>query len=225
MQKMIIYGYSKLAGEVAKLLKQKKYDFVILSNEQSQVQSAIESGHNAYEADLNDDDNLLKAGIGKSVSTFFCMSDDANSNLFITLSARALDKKLNIIALASNKESEKKMLLAGANRVFNPYEIGAQRLFRHMRKATVFSVLDRILFSSSKIKFGEVVITEESPFVGASLRTLDEEICDEILVIGVQSTDRFIYDTSRSRYHIVKDDVLVVMGEEMYIENLKRGDR
>ncbi len=221
MNKMILYGYSKLAEQIASLLVQKGYHFTILENDQESVQRALSDGYKAYESNLNEDENLIHAGITKGVKTLFCVSEDTNSNLFVTLSARALDKNLRIIALASSKASEKKMMLAGANSVINPYEIGAQRLFRLMRKPTLFSVLDKILFSTTKIKFGELKVEKKSKFIGASLSLLVEESGLNILVVGVQRGDKFIYDTNRTRYDVVENDVIVVIGREEDIKSLK----
>ena len=221
MHKMIIYGYSNLAEQIAGLLVEKGYNFRILENDKESVQRALDDGYKAYESNLNEDENLISAGITKGVQTLFCVSEDANSNLFVTLSARALDKNLRIIALASSKSSEKKMLLAGADSVINPYAIGAQRLFRMMRKPTLFSVLDRILFSTTKIKFDEIKVEKNSSFIGVELSQINSKSSDTILVIGIQNADEFIFDTNRTRYHVRENDVIVVMGRDEDIKKLK----
>ncbi len=216
---MIIYGYSKLAEQIAGLLIQKGYHFSILESDKESVQRALDDGYKAYESNLNEDENLISAGITKGIKTLFCVSEDANSNLFVTLSARALDKNLRIIALSTSKENEKKMLLAGADSVINPYEIGAQRLFRLMRKPTLFSVLDRILFSTTEIKFDEVKVEKNSSFIGIELAKITSENTLNILVVGIQSGEEFIFDTNRVRYHVGENDVIVVMGKE---EDIKK---
>ena len=221
MDKMIIYGYSNLAEQIAGLLVEKGYNFRILENDKESVQRALDDGYKAYESNLNEDENLISAGITKGVQTLFCVSEDANSNLFVTLSARALDKNLRIIALASSKSSEKKMMLAGADSVINPYAIGAQRLFRMMRKPTLFSVLDRILFSTTKIKFDEIKVEKNSSFIGVELSHITSKSSDNILVIGIQNADEFIFDTNRTRYHVRENDVIVVMGRDEDIKKLK----
>jgi len=217
---MIIYGYSKLAEQIATMLSHKGYSFLILEQDKLSVEKALADGYDAYETNLLEDENLIKAGITKGVQTLFCISEDTNSNLFVTLSARALDKKLKIIALASSTDIEKKMMLAGASNVINPYEIGAQRLFRFMRKPTLFSVLDRILFLSTKIKFGEIKVKKESYLVGVALNKIDLKTDLNLLIIGVQSNKNFFFDTKRSRYHIKEDDIIVVMGNEKEIKEL-----
>ncbi len=217
---MIIYGYSKLAQQIATVLLQKGYSFLILEQDKQSVEKALADGYDAYETNLLEDENLIKAGITKDVQTLFCISEDTNSNLFVILSARALDKKLRIIALASSKDSEKKMMLAGANSVINPYEIGAQRLFRFLRKPTLFSILDRILFSSTKIKFGEIKIKKGSSMIGVALNKIDLKTHLNLLIIGVQNNKKFFFDTKRSRYHIKEDDIIVVMGNEKEIKEL-----
>ena len=218
---IIIYGYSKLSSEVATVLSEKEYSFTIIEENEENVQKALDDGHNAYISNLSEDENLIKAGISKSVKTLFCMSEDFNNNLFVALSCRALDKNLVIISSASSKEDETKMLLAGANRVINPYEIGAQRLFRLMRKPTLFFALDKILFQNSEIKFAEIEIETNSNLIGKELTDISIDGDKNLLIVGLQSKDEFIYDTNRTGYNVSKNDVLVVMGKSKDIENFK----
>jgi len=218
---IIIYGYSKLASEITSVLSKKKYKFIVIEDNKENVQKACDDGHRAYISNLSEDENLIKAGVTKSVKTLFCVSENFNNNLFVALSSRALDKNLVIISLASSKEDETKMLLAGANRVINPYEIGAQRLFRLMRKPTLFFALDKILFQNSDIKFAEIKIEIHSNLIGEELTDISKDGDKNLLIIGLQSKDKFIYDTNRTRYNIAKDDVLVVMGKDEDIKNFK----
>ncbi len=220
MSKILIYGYSKLAVELADLLKDKNYKFVIASNNKKNLQNTIDKGFEAHESDLSIDKNLIDIGIGKDINVFFCMSENIHDNLFVTLSARALDKNLKIISHASSKQDETKMLLSGANGVINPYEIGTQRLFRLMRKPTLFWVLDMLLFGSSNIIFSELRI-DDSRFINMALKNLENTIGANIIVIGLQRHDKFIYDTRRSSYHIKKDDIIVIIGDKKEVQKLK----
>ncbi len=221
MHKMIIFGYGKLAKEIASMLEKEEHSFVVIESDEEAVKKAKDDGYNAFVSNLNQDENLISSGITKGVSTLFCMSKNSNNNLFVTLSARALDKNLKIISLSSSKQSEKKMLLAGANKSINPYEIGSQRLFRYLRKPIIFSVLDKILFSNTKIQFGEIKVKEGSSIIKNRLSEIEKSTKLNVVVIGLERKGNFIFDTHRSNYHIQKDDVIVVMGEVSDIEKLK----
>ena len=133
-KKIIIYGYAKTASVIVQTLHLRKDDFIFVVNSPEKAKIAQEDGYKAILSDLSDDENLRKIGISKGVEMLFCMSKDYNQNLFVTLSARALDKELKIISLCATKEEGEKMILAGANHTINPYEIGARRLFRLIKK-------------------------------------------------------------------------------------------
>ena len=133
-KKIIIYGYAKTAFVIVQTLSLRKEDFIFVVNSPEKVKIAQADGFKAILSDLSDDENLLKIGISKDVKVLFCMSKDYNQNLFVTLSARVLDKELKIISLCGMKEEAEKMLLAGANYTINPYEIGAKRVFRLIKK-------------------------------------------------------------------------------------------
>ncbi len=133
-KKIIIYGYAKTASVIVKTLHLRKEDSTFVVNSQEKAKWAEDNGYTAIFSDLSEDENLRNIGISKDVEILFCMSKDYNENLFVTLSARALDKELKIISLCATKEEGEKMILAGANHTINPYEIGARRLFRLIKK-------------------------------------------------------------------------------------------
>lgn len=133
-RKVVIYGYAKTATEIVKVLHLKYDDFIFVVDDKVKAEEAKNDGFEAVVLNLGDDENLLMIGISQGVEMMFCVSKSYTQNLFVTLSARALDKELKIISLCSTKDEGDKMLLAGANHTINPYEIGARRIFRLMKK-------------------------------------------------------------------------------------------
>ncbi len=153
------------------------------------------------------------------------MSSDHNANLFVTLSARNLDKKLTIISLASKKSEEQKILLAGANKVINSYEIGAHHIFRMIKKPTVFKTLDKIFLSFDSIKIAQIEILKNSFLDGVKFKDIDIEKKFNIIVIGVENIrkkGKFIFNTKKINQKVDSNHILVVMGEAKNIEKLKK---
>jgi voltage-gated potassium channel len=220
MDKILIYGYSKLTFELVKILQNKKYEFSIITENEQSTQNAINDGFQADQIDLSIDENLLKVGVSKDINVLFCMSEDVHINLFVILSARALDKELKIISFSTSKQDETKILLSGANSVINPNSIGTQRLFRLMQKPTLFWVMDMLLFESSDILFIEIRVKEDSPYLEIALKDLEEKIDKEILVIGLQRGEKFVFDTIKSGYHVKVGDVIILIGHKKDIKDV-----
>jgi voltage-gated potassium channel len=225
MREIIIFGYSKSANEIANILKEKGTDFTILTTDEEKTKRAIEDGYDAHWINYNDDSELMRNGIGKEVKTLFCVSENYNKNLFITLSARSLDPSLYIVSLAADEAEEKKMLLAGANKNINPYTVGANRIFRLIKKPVVYRILDEILYHKSDIKIAELKVPENSYLVGLPLSGANIESDFDLMVLGIQDNKhkgKFLFNTYRIRKKIRAGDVLVVIGEEKKIEAFKK---
>ncbi len=221
MNDVILFGYSKTAQEIASLLKKNKRSFTILTTNETRTDLAIADGYDAHYINYNSDEELIKYGISKEVKTLFCVSGDYNRNLFVTLSARALDPDLFILSLAADKAQEKKMLLAGANKNINPYTVGANRIFRLIKKPVVYRVLDEILFHKSDIKITEVIVPETSRLINIPLFNAKIEADYELMVLGIQGVSKrakFRFHTYKIRRRIKAGDILVVIGEEKNIE-------
>jgi len=226
LKDLIIYGYAKTAKELSALLKEKKRNFTIVSYSKKDVDDAILDGYKAILSDLSSDSELKEIGIGEGVTTtLFCMDRDYNKNLFVTLSARNMDKDLSIISLVSTLNEESKMKLAGASHVVNPYDLGSHRAYRLIRKPKVFDVLDSMIFQNLDTKIDEVKVPKNSPVVDVEFQKLTIEKDYNLLLIGVESSSankKFYYNTHRVYRKIREGDIFVVAGEESEIERFKK---
>jgi voltage-gated potassium channel len=178
--------------------------------------------------DITIDENLKKIGIEKEIEILFCMHTAYTKNLFVTLSARNLNKNLKIISLAASLNDESKMRLAGADHTVNPYDLGSHRIFRVLQKPKIFDVFDNIIYSDSEIEIAEVEIPSGSTIVGEQFRKLSLEEEFDVAIIGVHSSHgerdngKFYYNTHRIYHKIKQNDILVVIGHVKNIEALKR---
>jgi voltage-gated potassium channel len=226
IKSIVIYGYSKTSLEVATILENQNTEYLLVAADALQVLEADKQGHNVKMLDLTKKDDLIKAGITNGVSTLFCMHHEYNRNLFVTLAARHMDKDLIIISRSTVLNDEIKMKLAGANHVVNPYDLGAHRIFRLIRKPMVFNLLDNMIFSNIDIKIDEVKVDENSSVVGVDFQKLTLENDYNIVLLGVQSGARngkFYYNTHKIYRKIRAKDTLVVTGSAKDIKRLKKG--
>jgi voltage-gated potassium channel len=196
-----------------------------VANNQIELEMAKDDGLEVKLLDLSFDKNLLEIGISKDIKTLFCMDNDYNKNLFVTLAARNLDKELNIISLVTTINDEKKMILAGATHVVNPYDFGSHRIYRLIRKPMVFDVLDSMIFLNHDIKISEILVPSGSSIIDTEFQKLTIEKDYDLVLIGVESgkNSKFHYNTKRIYKKIREQDIFVVAGSQKNIDKLKKG--
>src|SRR5688572_12205659 len=125
-QHVIVCGYGRLGRMLAEELGRQKCPFVIVErNPDHAAQAAVT--HLAHTGDATEEEVLKAVGIERARTVVTTLSNDA-ANVFITLTSRNLNPKLQIIARGESLSTQRKLHQAGADRVVLPASIGAQRI-------------------------------------------------------------------------------------------------
>jgi voltage-gated potassium channel len=123
----IICGYGRIGQQLARELAQARQPFIVVERAPAKVAMIEGSGYLCLAADATDESNLAAAGIDRARVLATVLPDDA-LNVFITLSARNLNPRLEIIARGELPSTESKLIHAGADKVVLPTHIGAERI-------------------------------------------------------------------------------------------------
>lgn len=231
-RKIVIYDYSDVAKELLKNLRFDLDEIIIVASNKKNFAEAQKDGFMPILADLSDDDNLVTIGVANGVTDFFCVTDDDDLNLFVTLSVRALSNNINILARASDANSKKKLILAGANETIDFNEIGATRVFHLLRRPTALGLMDSVVYENKtlrnrahNIEIAEVEVLKESVIDQKYLFDLDIKNSYDLILLGLkdnQISKRFIFNVHSYNHKIDAGDVLVVLGSMDEINRFKR---
>ncbi len=122
---VVVCGYGRYGREVVDHFLHHKTPFVIIENDLGAL-AELQQHEQAIlyvKGDATEDEVLLAAGIQRAAALISALPDDSE-NLFVVLTARQLNAKLNIISRAGSTRSVKKLQLAGANHIVMPEQIG-----------------------------------------------------------------------------------------------------
>ncbi len=224
---IIIYGYSKLAAEISFLLNKEKREFMVVEPEPRVYKFAMRDKYTdkIYKYEFYDDQELIDCGINSGkVTTLFCMHNDFTKNLFVTISARSLNPKLQIISLSTNDNDTKKLKLAGVTSTINPYEIAGLNIFRRIDKPMCVDIIYDLLHSDSNLTIKEIRIEPGSILDGKFFSEITVIKKHNLILLGIQDKEldnEFIFSSRGINHKIDVDDTLVVMGRICDIERLK----
>jgi len=157
---VILCGFRRNGQQAARRLKNHNMPFVVIEKEEESIEKALPffPALVYLVGDGTDDDLLKKAGIDKAIALITALPVDAD-NVFIVLSARGLNQKLQIISRASEESSFPKLRKAGADNVIMPDKIGGSHMATLVSKPDVIEFMD---FLSSED--GESVNMESVPY-------------------------------------------------------------
>ena len=140
---VILCGFGRNGQQAARTLKNHNMPFVVIEKEEESMEKALPFFPELIYlvGDGTDDDLLRKAGIEKAIALITALPDDAD-NVFIVLSARALNQKLHIISRASEESAYPKLKKAGADNVIMPDKIGGSHMATLVSKPDVIEFMD-----------------------------------------------------------------------------------
>lgn len=191
---VVVCGWGRVGRSVGRFVGGARQDVVVIDHASARV---ADMAYPTVLGDATDDTVLLRAGVERARALVAAVDTDAG-NLFITLSARALNPGLFIVARARLDDSEAKLLRAGADRVVNPQQIGGARMAAFVRQPAVAEFLDVVMHDGSlEFRLEEVTIPDASTLVGATLR--DARVRDRTgaLVLAIRKADgRFVTNPS-----------------------------
>jgi len=142
---VIICGYGRNGREAATTLQKKGEKFVIIENKPELIDEIRTVLKVLYvEGDATDDDVLKEAGIERAKALITTLPNDAD-NLLVVLSARTIDKNVQLISRASFEWSDIKLRRAGATNVIMPDLVGGRRMAKLVAQPDIISFLDYML--------------------------------------------------------------------------------
>jgi voltage-gated potassium channel len=124
---VIVCGFGRIGRLLSRDLTAAGVGFVVIERDEHRIVSARGMGYLCVQGEATEEQTLDEAGIARARILATVLPDDA-ANVFITLSARSLNKVITIIARGEAPTTEGKLLHAGANQVVLPAHIGAERI-------------------------------------------------------------------------------------------------
>jgi voltage-gated potassium channel len=184
----------------------------------------MRSGMLAVLADSTNDDMLREAGVLRARGLIAALSTDAD-NLFLILSAKALNPKLKVASRVAEEASEIKMRRAGADAVFMPYSMTGYRLAQSILRPHVFEFLDVTGTASAiglNVGMDQVEIGPSSPMAGRSLQDLQLRRDLGVIVLAIRRADGEMQFNPPASAVIDSGDTLIVMGGFDSVRKLER---
>ena len=179
----IICGFGRIGRTLALQLADAGAPFLVLDQSVERVAEARERGWLALQGEATDEEVLRTAGIDHARVLATVLPDDAK-NVFITLSARNINKDIQIIARGEVPSTERKLIQAGANRVVLPAHISGDRIAHLILHPNARELLggrtrSRLAFEHHLTELGvdmeEIEIGHASPWVQRCLGDFERE--------------------------------------------------
>lgn len=174
------------------------------------------------EGDPTDDASLVAAGLEHAAGILIVLPSDKDT-LYVTMTARMMNKDIRIISQITNQETEPKLLKAGASSVISPNMIGGMRMASEMIRPTAVNFLDKMLRNEKdNLRIHEIVITGRSNIIGKKISESGLKDKFDLLILGAKNKIGDIQFNPSSVTEITDGMTLIVMGKIDDIVKIKR---
>ncbi len=217
----IICGFGRMGRIICEELAEKGIPLVVLENDEEVLDELDRLGFPYMKADATSDEELLASGIERAEGLVSVVTDDAQ-NVFIVLTARGLNPKLNIVARSAAEETIKKLVRAGANKVISPYFLGGHRIAQAIMRPTVLDFLENIIQNKEMaLVLEEMHIASGSELVGTTLATSGLRKEYNIIILAIKGATGSMDFNPPFNTEIKAGDTLVVLGRGADLEKLE----
>lgn len=214
----IVCGYGRVGRHAVQELGSQNQPFVIIDNDPEIVEYARSQGRPAIFGDATEDRVLQQAGIERAQGLLIATASDA-ANVFITLSARAFNPHLLIVARANDESTESKLLKAGANKVIAPEVVGGQRMAALVLRPETTDLVDTLTLShNAQSWIDEALIDERSTLNGLTLGDSSIHSQTGARVIAIRRSDGTLITNPGSHERLQSGDVLISVGDRSQLE-------
>lgn len=186
---VIICGLGRNGREAAMELISFGTPFIVIEKDKDNIARFMESHEGellVLEGDAIEDEILEKAQIKSAKGIITSLPNDAD-NVFVTLTARELNPKIEIVARASNESSITKLRKAGANRVVLPNYLGGRKMAKILTQPALVDFVDMITGQGQfNMDLREISCAHQPSLLGKSFRELNIRSKCGVLVLGIQ---------------------------------------
>lgn len=218
----IVCGFGRVGRNASVEFQRTGAPFLVIDHDEERVTKAMHAGMLAVVADATHDDSLREAGVLRAKGLIAALASDAD-NLFIILSAKALNPQLTVVTRASEEEAGEKLRRAGADTVLTPFSMAGRQLADTLLRPQVVEFMD---FARSNIGSGVIVeqvrVAAETEVTAKTYSELQELRRSGVIVLAIRKQGAETTFNPPPEFAISAGDVLIVMGERANLQRLEK---
>ncbi|MDF1545920.1 MAG: potassium channel protein [bacterium] len=215
----IIAGYGRVGRQVAGEFQKRSVSYVVIEKGEKALTELADEETLFVEGDATDEEVLVRAGIGTARTLISTLPEEAQ-NVYLTLTARDMNRSLNIIARADYEGGEKKLVRAGANHVVTPHILGGMRMAMASLRPNVVDFMHVTALGEGGLSVEEIKIPVNSKFSGQSLVDSKLKRDFNVTIIGIKKSGQRMNIAPQPDTVLEEQDILVLVGPNESLERL-----
>ena len=209
----IVCGFGRMGSFICQQLKERGIPLSVVEKDPENQATITELGYPLSPGDATDESVLLSAGIKNARGLVSVLDSDA-ANVYVVLTARELNPKLEIIARSGTPGAHKKLYRAGADRVIDPYKIGGMRMVMGILKPAVMGFIEMAMdYKEMGVEIEQIPVAATSEYVGKRLIDTGIRRDLDLIIVAIRKSDGTMVFNPGPQSEVEEDDTLITMGK------------
>lgn len=218
----IVCGAGRVGSGVIRDIAKRGHDLVVIEGDETIADRLLAQGQLVLMGDATSEDVLKAAGIDRARGIVCAVSSDPD-NLYITLTARDLNKDVRIISRANDEAAVGRLIKAGADKVVSPALTGSAQMSQMLLRPAVADFMELATMTERlELEIEQVEISHDSPFIGNALKDTGIRSEHGVIVIAIRRANGEMIFNPFADTIIEERDSLVAIGSHTSLETLER---
>jgi voltage-gated potassium channel len=215
---VIVCGWGRVGRGVWATLRDRDVTVAIVEVNSDRAEAASEAGALVIRGDATHNDVLELAGVANAAALIACVTDDSD-NLVIALSVKAINPNLRVICRATEMESERKLLLAGADGVVAPQAVGAERLAKMAVQPELAQIFDVVINGNAvEFRVEELDVAPDSAIAGKTIKESGIRQESGAQILAIEGANERVIVNPGADQRLVPGERLVVVGTKDQVD-------
>jgi voltage-gated potassium channel len=217
----IVCGYGRIGKPVAEGMKRDELSFCVIDRDPPKQDELRERGYVFVIGDATDEATLEAAHVERARVLLALLPSDAD-NLYLTMTAKSMNPKIQVIARGGDERAEMKLKRGGADQVVSPYQMAANRVLSAAVRPMVVEFMELVTHRQYlPLRLEEIVLSEASELTGRTLSEAGIRSRFGVIVVAVKNASGDMKFNPGPDHRIVAGDVLIAMGEENELDRFE----
>lgn len=216
----IFCGFSRLSRTAATELRKAGEEIVVIESDEVRSREAEQAGFLVVVGDATIDKSLSSAGVARAKRLVTLLPRDSD-NMYVTLTARELNSSLYIVSRAEDEVGEKRLKIAGVDRIVSAYRLAARKLADGLMRPYITDFFEIAGTGVAGWKIEEIKIPAASAICGKTLGDLALRQTANVSIAAIISPDGNFQLNPQGDTVLVSESTLIAVGWKADIQALE----
>jgi voltage-gated potassium channel len=215
----IVCAYGRVGRSVVEELRRQSAPVMVVDIDPGLEPRLQADGVPYLIADPSEEGVLHQVGLERARG-LVCAVDSDEVNVYITLTARALNPDLTIVARAARRQSLQALEKAGANHIISPYKLSGHRMAALSLRPSLVDFIDMVTVGPN-LRLDEILVQDGSPLVGMSVDAACASHRGVTILAHKRELDRELAAPPNGAEVLASGDLVVAFGPREALEAME----